>query len=182
MLEINVNTEEDDEIKYQRVLISDKIGADKSPGIKSSLLCYLHLLLIVGIYLLFYWNYSLTYNAFAENKYLPLEPETICNNEIETFNTCLQAVKEELKQQDNNKKENNSTDKCAKNSEKLEICYDNVFYFNKNCGIFSSEYAICLSKNKKCNGIISDIKECAKFNGGLMYKELVKASLNINNK
>lgn len=179
MLEINVNREDD--TKYQKVLLSDKIGKDKKPEIKNCLFCYLHLLLIIGIYLLFYWNYSLTYNAFAENNYLPLDPETICSSEIETFNTCLKAVKDELNQQDNNNKENNLTDKCAKNSEKLEICYDNVFYFNKFCGIFSSEYALCLSKNKKCKGILSDVKECAKYHGGLMYKELVAASLHINN-
>ena len=178
MLEINVDTEE--EPKYQKVLLSDKIGKNKSSGITNSLFCYLHLLLIIGIYLLFYWNYSLTHNAIAENKYLPLNPETIFSNEIESFNICLQTVKAELNQQDNNK-ENNLIDKCAKNSEKLEICYDNVFYFNKYCSIFSTEYAICLSKNMSCNGIISDIKECAMQHGYAKFKELVAASLHINN-
>lgn len=119
---------------------------------QSSKFCYFYIIILFGVYSLFYINLKSTLNAFDENEYLPSNPDVLCRDYVEELNICLSKI-------------SNLKDKteCNEFNFKVETCYDSVMRINKHCGVYLSEYSICRKKSIICNGILDDIKECVEI-------------------
>jgi len=134
--------------------------------------CLLQILIFCALGITFLVNYICTYDNFRDNRYIHINPETICGIQIKEHNECLN--------QHRNKTEKNNLviiEECVGANMRLQTCYDQVDIYNRKCFMYISEFEKCVrdtissgtDKNKnnkieflrgKCNEEIGSIHVC----------------------
>jgi len=157
-----INGENSPETKYTNVNKSTYINiidneyndTFKKNSNYSSIIFFLsYLFLIFLIYLLFFVNYKKNGNNFNKYTYIKLFPEKICKKYIDIFNMCLNDIKI-----DQNRKE-----VCQIEGDKVESCYNSLFFFNLKFQPYLKKYKYCKTQNQNCNMLHNDIKYYSSF-------------------
>ncbi|MCQ2816822.1 MAG: hypothetical protein MJ252_06110 [archaeon] len=122
---------------YNRNLIETKENQRKG-----TLYVAIHFLILIGFYFLILFFSS--FKSLNETlKVIPLDEKILCKSQIDKFEACFNKNKE-MKQE------------CISDSKYLEICFDNVYDLNPQCGQYISEYVY---QKKKGNNNLKKHKE-----------------------
>jgi len=113
----------------------------------------LYLFLIFVFYLLFYINYNKNRNNFNKYTYTKLFPEKICKKYIDIFNICLNNIKNDQ----------NINEICHIEGDKVESCYNSLFFFNLKFQPYLKKYKYCKTHKQNCNMLYNDIKYYSSF-------------------
>jgi hypothetical protein len=143
---------------------STKLQKEGRVIISKSSICLIFVFMTLVCFIILLCNLFFTINAFDDNKVITLKPELICKQFIAEHNSCLNQYK---KVKDSQK----SIDECLSQSLNLQYCYDKVYYYNKKCHVYFSEFEKCVRDNKKideslnylrsrCSPITKDIQRC----------------------
>jgi hypothetical protein len=145
-------------------LQSSQLHKENHKIISKSNICIIFALISILFLLFLLCNFFLTINAFNENKVVTLKPEIICKQFITEHNACLNRYRKETEPQQ-------TIDECLSQSLNLQYCYDKVYFYNKKCYIYFSEFEKCVRDYKKiddsqdfirrqCKRITQDIQRC----------------------
>jgi hypothetical protein len=123
--------------------------------------CFLYLLFLIGIFVIFILNYIYTINAFEKNNFVNLNPEKICLKNINLFTECL--------------KTNLKYDKCVYENKAVEDCYDETSSMNRICYVYLSEVDLCINNNK-FGKEVSQLNKTLKNICGVQMDEVIQCS------
>ena len=145
--------------------VNENITKCKNKNFLNLLSCFSYFFFFILILSIFALNYYYTKNAFNENKNIILPADRLCQNAINSLNSCL------------NKNDTNFY-KCSNENKKLENCYEEAHTFNQKCYIFISELELCYRKNKfkkesnVCKGLENDLNICSSRYRQINIKEI----------
>lgn len=153
---------------------------------------YLYFTILFSIFFLFYINYLKTNNAYEENiTYINLKSSTICNSYIHDLSKCLNNTVTNNKNASKLIKVNNNTYQydtskiCKLENDKMQLCFDKVYFFSQKCQIYLNEFAQC-KKNlfekrdnlKNINDNKNNNNANGNENGKLFYQCLTQGLMN----
>lgn len=108
----------------------------KRVRIKGSIICFLYLLLIIGIYATIFLCSS--YDNLNKNlKLVKLDNQILCEKFSDDLYDCSSNITDNL------------INECKMSFYRLEICLDFVNSINQNCGQYISDYVIKKKENSK---------------------------------
>lgn len=131
--------------------LSQNNPINKGEFISHSNICWLFLITSFLCVLFLLLNLIFTIDAFSDNRVIIMNAEKICNALIVEHNECLNKFRKTSSPEE-------TISECLSQSLNLQYCYDQVYYYNKKCYIYLSEFDKCVRDNKKINDSMDYLK------------------------